>query len=133
MSAIAKLKQKLASTDAIQTEGEVLSSLDEKLYKKAIQVVEKNIANKQFDATLFYEELGVSRTVLYKKIKAWTDLTPNEFVHHIRLKKGAQLLEQGKMNISQISYMLGFKNPKYFSKCFRSKYGITPTNYIKKL
>lgn len=132
LTSVDKLKQKLTSIDNVQLEVEVLSSLDEKLYKKAIEVVEKNISNEQFDVSYFYEELGVSRTVLYKKIKAWTDLTPNEFVHHIRLKKGAQLLEQGKINISQISYMLGFKNPKYFSKCFRIKYGKTPTEYVKK-
>ena len=132
LNSIHIIKQKLTSTDAIQSEVGVLSSMDEKLYKKAIEIVEKNISNEQFDVAYFYEELGISRTVLYKKIKAWTDLTPNEFVHHIRLKKGAQLLEQGKFNISQISYMLGFKNPKYFSKCFRIKYGKTPTEYVKK-
>ncbi|WPR70104.1 two-component regulator propeller domain-containing protein [Flavobacterium sp. NG2] len=131
LTSISRLKQKMSSIDTVSSDGIVLSSLDEKLYKKALQIVENNIGNEQFDVHFFCEELGVSRTVLFKKIKAWTDFTPNDFVQHIRLKKGAQLLEQGKMNISQISYMLGFKNPKYFSKCFSKKFGKTPTEYVK--
>ncbi|GIZ09519.1 two-component regulator propeller domain-containing protein [Flavobacterium sp. UMI-01] len=130
LTSIDRLRQKLSSTEQRQ-EDVVLSSLDEELYKKAIQIVENNIGNEQFDILYFCEELGVSRTVLFKKIKAWTDFTPNEFVQHIRLKKGAQYLEQGKINISQISYKLGFNNPKYFSKCFRKKYGMTPSEYAK--
>ena len=119
------------SIDTLQPDDIVLSSLDEKLYGKALGIVEKNISNEQFDIPFFCEELGVSRTVLFRKIKAWTDFSPKEFIQHLRLKKGAQLLEQGKVSISQISYKVGFKNPKYFSKCFRKKFGKTPTEYVK--
>lgn len=132
LSSINRLKLKLNTIDLISADDIVLPSLDEKLYKKALKIVEDNISNEQFDISSFCEELGVSRTVLFKKIKAWTDFTPNEFVQHIRLRKGAQFIEQGNLNISQISYNLGFKSPKYFSKCFRKKYGKTPTEYQKK-
>ena len=131
INSISRLKQRLNSTEKIQSDDIVLSSVDEELYKKALQIIEKNIGNEQFDVLFFSEELGVSRTVLFRKIKAWTDFSPNEFIQHIRLKKGAELLEQGNINISQISYKMGFKNPKYFSKCFRKKFGKTPTEYIK--
>ncbi|WP_418263678.1 helix-turn-helix domain-containing protein [Flavobacterium faecale] len=60
-----------------------------------------------------------------------SDLTPNEFIQHIRLKKGVQLLEQGKINISEISYKLGFKTQKNFSRCFTKKFGIKAIEYIK--
>lgn len=83
------------------------------------------------DIPFFCEELGVSRTVLFRKIKAWTGFTPKEFIQNVRLKKAAEYLEKGKLNISQISYQVGFKNPKYFSKCFRNKYEKTPTQYVK--
>ena len=131
LSSISRLKQKMNSIDTLQPDDIVLSSLDEKLYGKALGIVEKNISNEQFDIPFFCEELGVSRTVLFRKIKAWTDFSPKEFIQHLRLKKGAQLLEQGKVSISQISYKVGFKNPKYFSKCFRKKFGKTPTEYVK--
>lgn len=131
LATILRLKEKINSNEVLQPDDIVLSSLDEKLYKKALSIVEENISNEQFDIPFFCEELGVSRTVLFKKIKAWTGFSPKDFIQHIRLKRGAQYLEQGKLNISQISYNLGFKNPKYFSKCFRKKFGKTPTEYIK--
>jgi DNA-binding response OmpR family regulator len=112
--------------------GEMVSSLDEKLMKKALQIVEDNIANDQFDIPTFSEELGVSRTLLFSKIKAWTQLTPNEFIQEIRMKRAAQLLEKNKLNVSEVSYMVGFKNPKYFSKCFHKKYGETPSQFMER-
>ena len=94
--------------------------------------MEENISNEQFDISFFCSELGVSRTMLFTKIKAWSNFTPNEFIHEIRMKRAAQLLEQNKINISQISYKVGFNNPKYFSKCFQKKFGETPTQYLNK-
>ena len=127
-----RLKAKFSSQDAFSPDDLSFSSLDEQLLKKAFKVVEENIANEQFDIPFFSAELGVSRTMLFTKIKAWTNLTPNDFIQEIRMKRAAQLLEQNKMNISQISYKVGFNNPKYFSKCFQKKYGETPSQYANK-
>jgi AraC-like DNA-binding protein len=87
------------------------------------------ISNSDFDIPYFCEELGVSKSVLFTKVKAWTDFTPKQFIQHIRLKHSARLLEQGKINISQISLKVGFKDPKYFSRIFKSKFGKTPKAY----
>ena len=114
------------------TSSEVVSSIDEKLFKKALDVVNSNIDNEDFDIPFFCSELGVSRTMLFVKIKAWTNFTPNEFILHLRMKRAAELLEKGQLNISQISYNVGYKNPKYFSKSFQKKYGETPSQYQKK-
>ena len=127
-----RLKAKFSSQDAFSPDDLSFSSLDEQLLKKAFKVVEENISNEQFDIPFFSAELGVSRTMLFTKIKAWTNLTPNDFIQEIRMKRAAQLLEQNKMNISQISYKVGFNNPKYFSKCFQKKYGETPSQYSNK-
>jgi signal transduction histidine kinase/DNA-binding response OmpR family regulator/streptogramin lyase len=127
-----RLKTKFSSEDSFTPSEIVVSSLDEQLLKKAFKIVEENIANEQFDIPFFCSELGVSRTMLFTKIKAWTNFTPNEFIHEIRMKRAAQLLEQNKINISQISYKVGFNNPKYFSKCFQKKFGETPTQYLSK-
>ncbi|MSP85589.1 MAG: response regulator [Flavobacteriaceae bacterium] len=127
-----RLKTKFSSEDNFVPSEIAVSSLDEQLLKKAFKVVEENISNEQFDIPFFCSELGVSRTMLFTKIKAWTNFTPNEFIHEIRMKRAAQLLEQNKINISQISYKVGFNNPKYFSKCFQKKFGETPTQYLNK-
>lgn len=127
-----RLKAKFSSDDSFSPGEITVSSMDEQLLKKAFKLVEDNIANEQFDIPFFSAELGVSRTMLFTKIKAWTNFTPNEFIHEVRMKRAAQLLEQNKMNVSQISYKVGFNNPKYFSKCFQKKYGETPSQYADK-
>ncbi|MFH6993872.1 two-component regulator propeller domain-containing protein [Flavobacterium sp. FlaQc-48] len=127
-----RLKNKFSSEDSFNPSEITVSSLDEELLKKAFKIVEENISNEQFDIPFFCTELGVSRTMLFLKIKAWTNYTPNEFIHEIRLKRAAQLLEQNKLNVSEISYKVGFNNPKYFSKCFQKKYGETPTQFADK-
>lgn len=127
-----RLKAKFSSDDTFTPSEITVSSLDEQLLKKAFKLVEDNIANEQFDIPFFCSELGVSRTMLFTKIKAWTNFTPNEFIHEVRMKRAAQLLEQNKMNVSQISYKVGFNNPKYFSKCFQKKFGETPSEYASK-
>jgi signal transduction histidine kinase/DNA-binding response OmpR family regulator len=127
-----RLKNKFTSDDNFVPSEITVSSLDEELLKKAFKIVEENISNEQFDIPFFCSELGVSRTLLFLKIKAWTNYTPNEFIHEIRLKRAAQLLEQNKLNVSEISYKVGFNNPKYFSKCFQKKYGETPSQYADK-
>ncbi|WP_289660801.1 two-component regulator propeller domain-containing protein [Flavobacterium panacagri] len=127
-----RLKIKFSSEDSFIPSEITVSSLDEELLKKAFKIVEDNISNEQFDIPFFCSELGVSRTMLFLKIKAWTNCTPNEFIHEIRLKRAAQLLEQNKLTVSEISYKVGFNNPKYFSKCFQKKYGETPSQYADK-
>ncbi|TXD50422.1 MULTISPECIES: hybrid sensor histidine kinase/response regulator transcription factor [unclassified Polaribacter] len=127
-----RLKDKFSEEGGLISNEVILSSLDEKLYKSALEIVEANIANETFNIPFFCSELGVSRTMLFIKIKAWTNFTPNDFIQHFRMKRAAQLLEQGKINISEVSYKVGFKNPKYFSKCFLKKYGETPSRYANK-
>ncbi|MFH6988931.1 two-component regulator propeller domain-containing protein [Flavobacterium collinsii] len=127
-----RLKNKFSNEDSFNPSEITVSSLDEELLKKAFKIVEENISNEQFDIPFFCTELGVSRTMLFLKIKAWTNYTPNEFIHEIRMKRAAQLLEQNKLNVSEVSYKVGFNNPKYFSKCFQKKYGETPTQFSDK-
>lgn len=124
------IKEKLTSTSIEQQEDVIISSLDEKLYKKALQIIEENISNEQFDILFFCEELGVSKSVLFTKVKAWTGFTPKQFIQHIRLKRAAIFLEQGKLSITQISTKVGYRDRKYFSRIFKSKFEKTPKEYV---
>jgi len=128
----ANIRAKFNTKGEFRPEEIQVTSVDEQLLRKAIAIVEENIPNENFDIPFFSAELGVSRTMLFIKIKDWTNFTPNEFIQHFRMKRAAQLLELGSLNISEVSYKVGFKNPKYFSKCFQKVYGDTPTNYSKK-
>ena len=132
LNSVARLKEKFSVENNFSPSDIAVSSMDETLLKKAFKIVELNIENDQFDIPFFCAELGVSRTMLFTKIKAWTNFTPNEFIQEIRMKRAAQLLEQNKINVSQVCYKVGFRNPKYFSKCFQKKFGETPTQYQNK-
>jgi len=108
-----------------------ITSLDEKLIKKAINYVEKNISESKFSVEDLSRELGMSRVYLYKKLMAITGKSPVEFIRIIRLKRGAQLLEKSQLNVSEIAYEVGFNSPRYFSKYFKEEYGMLPTAYVK--
>ena len=127
-----KIREKFSDESIIKPAEITVSSIDEKLLKRALEIVEQNISNEFFNIQLFGSELGVSRTMLFTKVKAWTNLTPNEFIHSMRMKRAAQILEQNKVSISEVSYQVGFNNPKYFSKCFQKYHGVTPTEYAGK-
>jgi len=76
--------------------------------------------------------MALGRSKLYLKIKGVTGLTPNDFIQNIRLKHAAMLLKtEHELNISDITYRLGFSTPRYFSKCFKELFGISPLHYRK--
>lgn len=108
-----------------------LESLDEIFVRKALEVVEKNIGNPLFSVEALAEEMSVSRVGLYKKIFHLTGSSPSEFIRQIRLKRAAQLLEETGRTVSEISYEVGFNNPKVFSRYFRGFWGVLPTDYRK--
>ena len=106
-----------------------ITSLDEKLIKKALQVVEANIADPDFSVDKLSREIGMSRVHLYKKLTSLTGKSPIEFIRIIRLRRAAQLLEKSQMSVSEIAYQVGFNNPKYFTKYFKFEYKILPSEY----
>jgi transcriptional regulator GlxA family with amidase domain len=73
----------------------------------------------------------MTRANLYRKLKLILNETPVNLIKKIRLKRAEQLLKKNSMYISEVAYMTGFNNQKYFSKCFNKEYGISPTEYIK--
>lgn len=127
-----RIKEKFSADDSYTVFNASLTSLDEELLKKAFKIVENNLSNEDFDIDLFSTELGLSRSMLFVKIKAWTNFTPKDFIQEIRLKSAAKLLELDKISISEVGYKVGFKRPKYFSQCFKKKYGVSPSEFVKK-
>ena len=74
-------------------------------------------------------DLCMSRMTFYRKIQSLTGQTPTEFVRTIRLRRAAELLREGRLTVSEIGYMTGFSSVSYFSRCFRSMYGVPPTQF----
>ncbi|MDB5009649.1 MAG: response regulator, partial [Mucilaginibacter sp.] len=110
---------------------ELVESPEEAFLQKLLRLIDENISNPNFSVEELSSEMYVSRYTLYKKILALTGKTPNEFIRHMRLKRAAQLLENGYLTISQIGYKVGFKNQKYFVKAFKAEFNVSPSNYIE--
>jgi signal transduction histidine kinase/DNA-binding response OmpR family regulator len=113
------------------TTGEVPGSPDDKFMAKLVAAIEENISDPEFGTVKISREVGVSRTQLYRKMAALTEMTVKEFIRSIRLKRAAQLLVQGELNISEVAYAVGFQQAAYFRKCFKEMYGMTPSEYGK--
>ena len=90
------------------------------------KLIEDNFSNSELNVGFLAEQLNISRSGLFAKIKTLADVTPNEMIQIVRLKKAAQLLKEGQHQINEICYMVGFSSPSYFSKCFQKQFGITP-------
>jgi AraC-like DNA-binding protein len=82
-----------------------------------------------FSVNILCDDLGMSRSQLYRKFQSITGLTPNDFIRTVRLKRAAQLLRGSSYNISEISDRVGFNSIKYFNKYFKEEFGLTPTQY----
>lgn len=118
--------------DSLIKPSEVAVSNPEDLFlASVVSVIEHNISNSEFTVVSLSEEVGMSHSVLYRKILALSGMTANDFIKDIRLQRAEQLLRTGNYNISEVSDLVGFSNPKYFSTCFRAKYSQTPTEYAR--
>lgn len=106
------------------------TSPEEKFLAKLMRIIEEHMEDADFNVSALVEEIGMSQTVLYKKIKALTNLSITDFIKSIRLKRAAQLLKDGHLNISEIAYSVGFNDRKYFSKEFKKQFGKAPSDYI---
>ncbi|MBQ5718116.1 MAG: helix-turn-helix transcriptional regulator, partial [Alistipes sp.] len=89
--------------------------------------IERNIDRSEMTIEDFARELNMAHSTFYNKVKSLFGVTPVEFIRDMRLKRGYQLLQSGAYDISTVSYMVGFSDPRYFSKCFKKRYGISPS------
>ncbi|MGB2273778.1 MAG: response regulator, partial [Flavicella sp.] len=106
---------------------EQTTSLDKQFITKVLDYIQTNMSDPKLNVENLAEELLLSRSKLYRKIKALTGDTANEFLRKIRLEKAKQLIETSEDTISEICYRVGFSSPSYFTKCFKKHFGILPT------
>lgn len=94
--------------------------------------IEEHVGNNDFVIEDLAVEMGMSRTVFFKKMKGLTGLAPIEYVRDILMQHAAYLLENADYTIKEVSYMVGMNDAKYFSRCFKKKFNLTPSEYKKK-
>lgn len=108
-----------------------ITSIDEQFLQKAIAIVEKKMSDGDFTVQELSREMGMSRTLLYKKILTLTGKPPLDFIRSLRLKRAALLLGKSQLTVSEITFRVGFKDPKYFRKQFLKEFGVLPSMYLE--
>ena len=106
--------------------------VDRQFLARLNEIIEHHMEDENLGVDLLADKIGMSQSVLYKKLKALTDMSVNDFSKSIRLKRAAQLLKQKQYTVYEIGYMVGFADRKYFAREFKKQFGLTPSEYIKK-
>jgi len=125
------LRDKFRKETLIKPGDIAFNNVDETFVEKTMGIIEENMSNSKFSVSELASEIGMSHSVLYRKISALTGQTVTEFVRSIRLTKARQLLSNSHYNLSEISDMTGFSSPSYFSTCFKEKYGCAPSKFLR--
>lgn len=105
------------------------NKVDEEFLVKVNDIIERNISNVDFTMDQLADELHISSSGLFAKIKNLSGTTPNKLLLLVRLKRAAELLNENKYRINEVCYMVGFNNPSYFAKCFQKQYGMLPKDF----
>lgn len=127
-----KLRKKFSEMPFVPLDSVAVNKADEQFLSKMNEIIEKNISNIDFSIDVLAEQLCISRSGLFAKIKTLVEMTPNELIQLVRLKKAAELLATQKYRINEICYQVGFNNPSYFSKCFQKQFGVLPKDFMNK-
>lgn len=126
-----KLRVAFAHSPFIQTNSIAMTKADETFLRTLKEVVIENMQNPNFCLDDMAYLLHMSRSSLNRKIKGILDLTPNDYIRLERLKKAAELLQEGERKINEVCYMTGFNTPSYFTKCFQKQFGVLPKDFVK--
>lgn len=110
-----------------------VSKIDELFLEKFNTYLEENLTNDALNIDLIAEEMHMSTSGLYRKVKGLSGLSPVDFIRIVRLKKAVHLMQEGEKRISDIAFKVGFSSPAYFSTCFQKQYGKTPSEYMKEI
>ena len=120
------------NTDSLEVEE---NSGDKKFLNKAMSVVKENYKNPDFEVSDFIEAVGISKSLLNKKMQSLTGQSAGQFIRNYRLNLARELLLKNKvnrtMNISEIAYEVGFNDPKYFTRCFTKHFNVTPSSLLE--
>jgi len=124
-----RLRERFILDQAQDLKEVTVSSMDEKFLRSIMDSIEINIADMEFGVKELSEQVYMSRSQLFRKLTALTNLSPTDFIRTQRLKRAASLLEQHSGNVTEIAYMVGFQNPAHFATSFKKEFGVSPSKY----
>jgi signal transduction histidine kinase/DNA-binding response OmpR family regulator/ligand-binding sensor domain-containing protein len=123
-----KLQEKFTKADFVIKRGEIkINRLDEKFIEKLMGIIEKHISEENFTIEEFESEIAMSKSQIYRKLKALTGKSPSRFLRSVRLSKAKKMIQEKQATIAEIAYSTGFGSPAYFTRCFKEEYGHSPS------
>lgn len=122
-------KQEFRKSINVTPSAIAITTLDEQLIRKALELIERNMDNTEYSVEELSADLGMTRVTLYRKLHGITGQSPKDFIRSIRLKRAAQLLENTDFSISEIADRVGFSTPRYFARLFKDAFGVLPSQY----
>jgi DNA-binding response OmpR family regulator len=125
-----KIKEYFSSSPLVHIKSMAYSKADENFLETLNDVIEKNMFDTSLDVEMLAREMTMSRATFYRKIKAISNLSPNELIHITRLKKAAELLAEGSHKIYQIIDIVGYNSHSNFTRGFQKQFGMTPSDYV---
>lgn len=102
------------------------------LMERIMKTINANLSDPDFNVERLTADVGISRAQLHRKMKEITGISTGEFIRNLRLEQAARLIREGKINVTQVAYSVGFNNQTHFSTVFKRHYGMTPTEYAEK-
>lgn len=125
------MREKYARSITLEPHNVEIDNLDEKFLRRIIAITDEYMSEPDFGVDKLSKEAGMSIPILYKKLKGITGLSVNDFTKTLRLKKAAQLLEQGQYNVSEVANLVGYNDRRYFTKEFGRMFGKAPSEIRK--
>ena len=127
-----QIKQRYTLHSSLPEDNKPISSADDTFLFKLNTLIMQNMENENLNVNYICQEIGVSRASLYNKLKALTNLSPNEYINKLRMEKAIELLLHTQLNMTEIAEHTGFSSSRYFSTAFKKYTGVTPTQYKEK-
>jgi AraC-like DNA-binding protein len=115
-----------------QENGLKISAEYKEFLENCITIVEKHLDNDDFTVQTLAEEIGMSHSGMYKRIKAISGQSANAFIRFIRLRKAAELFINTNYNVNETAFYVGIRDVKYFREQFFKTFGMNPSEYIEK-
>ena len=126
-----KLREKYSHSPLAPISTLAPSQVDNELLTRLQELIEEHLANPELNVDFLAEQLSISRSGLYDKIRSLAEVTPHELIQLTRLKKAAEYLAEGKYRVQEVSYMVGIGNSSYFARLFQKQFGVRPSEFQK--
>lgn len=122
------LREKFQKSVSFEPKAVTVTSIDEKFLTDLMNILENAIPDFEFPINAIEEKLGMSHSTFYRKVKSLTGKSAKEILQEMRMKRAYQISSETKgIRINELAYMVGFSNAKYFSKCFKERFGFLPS------